>query len=255
MITDVDYADDLALTSDIIEDAEKLLHSLESAAKQIGLHINAKKTEFMCYHQAGQIKSLNGHDIKHVDHFTYLGSNIQSTEKDIQIRKAKAWAALNKLQKIWKPDLSKQLKRHFFKAVVESVLLYGSTTWTLTKQQEQRLDGCYTRMLRAALNIDWRKHPTKAQLYGSLPPVSAKLREQRLRFAGHCFRSKGELVSDLLLWEPSHCKRSVGAQARTYTKKLQDDTGLHPDDLPTAMNDRMYWRSLVDSVRGEASNR
>ena len=58
MITDVDYADDLALASDIIEDAEKLLHSLESAAKQIGLHINAKKTEFMCYNQTGQIKSL-----------------------------------------------------------------------------------------------------------------------------------------------------------------------------------------------------
>ena len=110
-------------------------------------------------------------------------------------------------------------------------------------------------MLRAALNIEWKKHPTKAQLYGSLPPVSVKLREQRLRFAGHCFRSKCELVSDILLWEPSHGKRSVGAQARTYTKQLQDDTGLHLDYLPTAMNDRIYWKSLVDSVRGEASNR
>ena len=98
-ITDVDYADDLALTSDTIEQAEKLLHSLEHAAKQIGLHINAKKTEFMSYQEEGQINSLNGNEIKHVDNFTYLGSNIQSTEKDISIRKAKAWVALNKLKK------------------------------------------------------------------------------------------------------------------------------------------------------------
>ena len=83
MITDVDYADDLALASDIIEDAEKLLYSLESAAKQIGLHINAKKTEFMCYNQTGQIKSLSGHDIKHVE------SNILLT-----------WAATYNLRKI-----------------------------------------------------------------------------------------------------------------------------------------------------------
>ena len=78
-ITDVDYADDLALTSDTIEQAETLLHSLEHAAKQIGIHINAKKTEFMSYQQEGQINSLNGNEIKHVDNFTYLGSNIQST--------------------------------------------------------------------------------------------------------------------------------------------------------------------------------
>jgi len=81
---------------------------------------NAKKTEFMSYQQ-GQINSLDGNEIKHVNNFTYLGSNIQSTEKDISIRKAKAWAALNKLQKIWKSELSNKLKRNFFKAVVESV--------------------------------------------------------------------------------------------------------------------------------------
>ena len=79
----------------------------------------------MCYNQEGSIQSLDGKDIKMVEDFTYLGSNIQSTDKDIQIRKAKAWAALNKLDKIWKSELNINMKRNFFKAVVESVLPHG----------------------------------------------------------------------------------------------------------------------------------
>ena len=134
-------------------------------------------------------------------------------------------------------------------------MLYGSTTWTLTKKQEARLDGCYTRMLRAALNISWEDHPTKQFLCGPLPPVTTKIRERRMRFAGHCFRSKHELVSDVLLWELKHGKRSFGAPAQTYVKQLVNDAGQLLQDLPNAMEDRNYWRELVDSVRGEASNR
>ena len=54
----------------------------------------------------------------------------------------------------------------FFLAAVVSKLLYRCTTWTLTKRIEEKLDGNYTRMLRAILNNSWRQHPTKHQLYG-----------------------------------------------------------------------------------------
>ena len=63
------------------------------------------------------------------------------------------------------------MKRCFFQAAVESILLYGCTTWTLTKRLE-KLDGNYTRMLRAILHKSWRQHPTKHQLYGHLPPIT-----------------------------------------------------------------------------------
>ena len=83
------------------------------------------------------------------DNFIYLGSEIESTDKEIKIRIAKSWAALDKLSSIWKSPLSTTLKRNLFRAVVESVLLYGSEAWTLTKKHEKKLDGTYTRMLRA----------------------------------------------------------------------------------------------------------
>ncbi len=60
----------------------------------------------------------------------------------------------------------------FFQAVVVSILLCGCTTWTLIKRIEKRLDGNYSRMLRAILNMSWRQHPTKQQLYGHLPPIT-----------------------------------------------------------------------------------
>ena len=67
-------------------------------------------------------------------------------------RLMKAWTAINRLSIIWKSDLTDKMKRSFFQAAVTSILLYGCTTWTLTKRLEKKLDGNYTRMLRAILN-------------------------------------------------------------------------------------------------------
>ena len=173
-ITDADYADDLALLANTPNQAETLLHSLERAAAGIGLHVNANKTEYMCYNQTGNIATLDGASLKLVDKFTYLGSSVSSTEKDIDTRLTKAWTAIDRLSIIWKSDLTDKMKRSFFQAAVVSILLYGCTTWTLTKRLERKLDGNYTRMLRAVLNKSWRQHPTRHQLYGHLPPPPSR---------------------------------------------------------------------------------
>ena len=169
--------------------------------------VNASKTQYICYNQQGELKSIDGKDIKEVKEFNYLGSNITSTERDVQIRLGKAWAALNSLDKIWKSSLPASLKRNFFRAAVESILVYGAITWTLTTFLSKTLDGAYIRMLQAALNILWKHHPTKKELYGDIPPLSTIIRERRLKFAGHCWHSKGELASDLRLWQPTWMRR------------------------------------------------
>ena len=110
-ITDADYAAILANTPD---QAETLLHSLERAAASIGLYVNAHKTEYMCYNQTGDISTLEGTPLKLIDKFTYLGSSVESTEKDIEMRLTKAWTAINRLSIIWKSDLTDKMKRSFF---------------------------------------------------------------------------------------------------------------------------------------------
>ena len=203
----------------------------------------------MCYNQTGNITTLDGASLRLVDKFTYLGSSVSSTENDIDTRLTKAWTTIDRLSIIWKSDLTDEMKRSFFQAAVVSILLYGCTTWTLTKRLEKKLDGNYTRMLRAILNKSWRQHPTRRQLYGHLHPITKTIQVRRARHAGHCWRSKDELVSDVLLWTPRYGQAKAGRPARTYIQQLCEDTGCNPEDLPEAMNDREKWRERVKDIR------
>ena len=130
------------------------------------------------------------------------------------------------------------MKRTFFQTAVVSILLYGCTTWMLTKRMEKKVDSNYKRMLWAILNKSWRQHPRKQQLYSDLPPITKTIKIRRTRHAGHCWRSGDELISDDLLWTPSHGQAKAGRPARTYMQQLCEDTGCSSEDLPEAMNNR-----------------
>ena len=176
-------------------------------------------------------------------------SSVSSTEKDIDTRLTKAWSAIDRLSIIWKANLTDKMKRSFFQAAVVSILLYGCTTWTLTKRLEKKLDGNYTRMLWAILNRSWQQHPIRRQLYSHLPPITKTIQARRTRHAGHCWRSKDEIVSDVLLWTPAYGQSKAGQPAQTFIQQLCDDTGCNPEDLPKAMNDRETWRERVKDIR------
>ena len=121
-----------------------------------------------------------------------------------------------------------QMKHSFFQAAIVSIMLYGCTTWTLSKQLEKKLDGNYTRMLRAILNRSWWQHPIRQQLFGHLLPITKTIQVKRPRHVGHCWRSRDELISAVTLHmadekqgdqlEPiySSLVRIWGAALRTY---------------------------------------
>ena len=112
------------------------------------------------------------------------------------------------------------MKCSFFKAAVVSILLYGCTTCTLIKCMEKKIDGNYTRMLRAILNKSWRHYPTKQQLYSHQPPITKTIKIRQTRHAGHCWRSRNEVISDVLLWTPSYGRAKTGRTSRTYIRRL-----------------------------------
>ena len=107
-------------------------------------------------------------------------------------------------------------------------------------------------MLWAILNKSWRQHPTKHQLYGHLPPITKTIQVRRTRHAGHCWRSRDELISDVLLWTP-HIWPSKSRTASSNIQQLCKDTGCSPEDLPEAMNDREKWRERVRDVRARGT--
>ena len=147
------------------------------------------------------------------------------------------------------------MKHSFFQASIVSILLYGCTTWLLTKQQDKKLDGNYTRMLWAILNKFWWQHHTKQQLYGHLPPIMKTIQVRRTRHAGHCWRSRDELISDVLLWTPSHGRAKARRPAWIYIQQLSEDTECSPEYLPEAMNDREGCRERVRDIHADGTTR
>ena len=85
-----------------------------------------------------------------------------------------------------------------------------------------------------------------------LPPISASHQIRWLQFSGHCWRSKNETSSQLLLWEPKHGRHSKGAPTNNKQRlltNLESDTSLSRQDLAPVMANRQEWDRFIKSVR------
>ena len=92
--------------------------------------------------------------------------------------------------------LSSVVVSHFFFSIYIYIYMY---IYIYIYIYIRKLDGNYT---RAILNKSGRQHPTRLQLYGHLPPITKTIQVRRIRHVGHCWRSKDELISDVLQWTP-----------------------------------------------------
>ena len=252
---DLDFADDIALLASTMEKAESLLHSVESASNAVGLHLNEGKTKALLLNmgQTNNIKTKKGVTLENVPHFKYLGSYVPDSFLDFKSRKAQAWKACNTLEKIWKSNLNRQNKINVFRACVESILLYGSETWTITKILEARIDGCYTQLLRRALNISWKEHIPNKVVYGKLPPITSKIKARRLSFAGHCLRTADQPVAHLVFWTPTGGCSSRGRQRITYPDTIKNDIELEEQEIIKLMKDRKLWAQHVAAASSTPS--
>ena len=102
------------------------------------------------------IHSILNNEIKIVDNFKYLGSWMQSTEKDFNIREVLTWSAVNKMKKLLKSSSGDSIKVRIIRFKIEIIYTYGADNWTTIKSIIKRIDGCYNRLLRMDLNISWK---------------------------------------------------------------------------------------------------
>ena len=265
-LTDLDFADDIVLFSSNIIGAQKLLSNLERVALTVGLKINQLKSEYMLVGEWGETKNMRkirikAGQLKLVTDYKYLGSWLENSVKDFKTRRDLAWVAHRKLWRIWKSKtITREVKINIFKATIESILLYNATTWRMTEGLQKSLDGAYTKLLRYALNVRWQDRVKNVDLYKSLPKVSVRLRQRRLAFAGHCWRSSQSAfqpVSELLFWfGDGEGNKSSGAYWTYVHVLLKDFTGerekvkkdnlvVSVSQLKSAMDDRQYWSRVV----------
>ena len=108
-------------------------------------------------------------------------------------------------------------------------------------------------MLRAILKKSWWHHPTRHQLYCHLPSITKTIQVRWNRHAGHCWRSRDKLISDVLLCTPTYGRAKAGRPARTYIQQLCEDMECSPEDLPEAKNDREKWRERISDIRASST--
>ena len=113
VLADLDFADDIALLSDAINQAQQLLTRVETECKKVGLGLNGPKTKSLAYNvdDLVPLKTLDGTELEWKDDFKYLGSWVDSSAKDVAVRKALAWKALNSMDKIWTSRMRTELKK------------------------------------------------------------------------------------------------------------------------------------------------
>lgn len=135
VLADLDFADDIALLSDAIQEAQQLLLRVEGECKKVGLGLNGPKTKSLAYNieDPEPLHTQDGTKLEWKDDFKYLGSWVDSSEKDIAVRKAQASKALNGMYKIWTSNMRAELQKKFFIATVQSILLYGCEAWSMSK--------------------------------------------------------------------------------------------------------------------------
>ena len=104
-------------------------------------------------------------------------------------------------------------------------------------------------MLQSVLNKSWKQQPRKYQLYGHLPPIAKTIQVRWTRHAGHYWRSKDKLISDILMWTPSHGQANVGRPTRTYIQQLCADTGPSLE----AMDNWEGWQERVRDIRASST--
>ena len=171
--------------------AKSLLHCLQRTAGGIWPPFQSRQNVY--FNQSGDISTLIGGPLKLVDKFTYQENSISSPENDINTQLAKAWTAINTLSVIWKSGLIDKIKHSFFPSSCHINTAIWMHHLDANLAYGEKVDGIYTRMLRAVLNKYWRQDPTKQQLYGHLPPISKAIQIRWTRHAGHCWRNKNEV--------------------------------------------------------------
>lgn len=266
-VTDMEYADDTCMLAECIEKIIEITELLATESEKLGLKINTKKTKIMpvkCRTGPEKKIEIQGNETESVHSFTYLGCELTSDgsdELEIKRRMAMAGSVFNRLYaKIFRRhDISLKLKLRILNACVIPVLTYAASTWTITKNMEEKLDACEMRWLRRLLRIKPADRVTNESVRARTNQIqlSNRIREMRLKWLGHVLRmNEDRTTKKVFKWMPSGNRRRGRPRKRwidcadedlkrcglsVYGKTL----GRKRLTLEEIAADREQWREVV----------
>lgn len=265
------YADDVVLLARTREELKIIFKNLENQAWTMGLQINENKTNYMILgnklHEDQKLEIVTDkkriYTLKLTNNVSYLGTEIESDgshDKNITRRisaGSKSAGALNHI--LTDKNLTRNLKLNIYKTVIRPVVLFGSETWVLTKDNITRLEVWERKILRrifggVKMEGIWRRR-TNAELEELFqePSIKVMVQRNRLRWLGHMYRMKeGELAKTVFKLEPEGRNRR-GRPRKTWEDCIEEDlVDFRIRDWRVLVQDRKKWKNRIQAIGQQA---
>ena len=263
-LMDTDYEDDMAVLDGTKDGLQETTDILSHYAAYSGLKINSGKTKTMAISkQASQRPYTEAYTlnttvddvrVEQVSHFTYLGAVISADgtlDKDLDNRIGKASGAFNSLSRVWyNRNILTPTKIRIYRAAVLTVLLYGSETWSTIKNHIHRVEVFHQRCLRRIMRIKWFSKTSNEIVLqrAGIENVATFISRNILQWFG---MPSERLTKKLVLWKPTHGKRSSGRPSKSWLDCVKEDyyavSGYNSNvqEMTIATEDRKEWRTLA----------
>nr|VZH89496.1 unnamed protein product [Spirometra erinaceieuropaei] len=265
-LTDLDYADDIALLASSYGDLQSMVSRVNEVAKAVGLSINAGKTKVFSSCIPDQEKAplgIDGCQLEEVDSFKYLGARLlpngQSKDDVVSRIDAARWVFSSLRKCLWsRRDLSIATKIRVYRASVRSVLLYGCECWALRVEDDRKLEVFDHHCLRIILRVkltDFVSNETVRARCDNIARITQAIQERRLRWFGHVLRRPPQELSVTAL-DPAplpHWRRRRGGQFKTWLDTVRQDMEVVLG--PSVFGLRRWRREWVELSRSAAADR
>ena len=233
------------------------MKEIQETFSKYNLHVNVEKTELTTISR----KDDNWKNIKK------LGSLLGDKE-DIENRKHLSRLALRKLNNVWIRKVKKKTKLKLYNTLVKSVLLYNSSTWGMTKTDENKINAFHRKQLRIILGIHYPTKISNKSLYNKCneTPISLQILEARWRLFGHILRRTPEIPANKAMnfyfsnQGPKQKGRPVTTLLITLNNDLKRITGNNIlltsykdlENLREIATNRQEWRVFCTEIKKAA---
>ena len=256
-INNLRYADDTVLIAEDREDLQFLTDNVGLHSKEAGLDMNVKKTKTMVMSRNCATKAniiINNEELEQVDEFKYLGQTVTSdakTEKEIRIRVGIAKSRFQEMKVVLtNRRISQELRLRLCKCFVLSSFTYGSETWTINKEMEDKINAFEMWIFRKIANIKWTDKVRNDDVCRRLNierSLLSEIKERKLRYFGHIKRHQS--IKKEILEGRVDGKRGRGRPPRRWEDDVKAWSGMSLADCTRAVEDRDVWRSVTRQPR------